>query len=95
MMDAEEAERAGLVSRIVPADDLMETALDMAGKIAAFSQPSVRLAKDAVDRAFEVPLAEEGVRYERRLFHSLFATEDQKEGMAAFIDKRKPGFANR
>ncbi len=94
MMDAAEAERAGLVSRIVPADDLMETALDVASKIAAFSQPSVRLAKDAVDRAFEVPLAE-GIRYERRLFHSLFATDDQKEGMAAFIDKRKPGFSNR
>ncbi len=94
MMNAEEAERAGLVSRIVPADDLMETALDIAAKIAAFSQPSVRLAKDAVERAFEVPLTE-GIRYERRLFHSLFATEDQKEGMAAFIDKRKPVFSNR
>jgi enoyl-CoA hydratase len=94
MMDAEEAERAGLVARVVPDGELVETALEMASLIASFSQPSVRLAKDAVERAFEVPLSE-GVRYERRLFHSLFATKDQKEGMAAFIDKRKAQFSNR
>lgn len=93
MMGAEEAERAGLVSRIVPSEKLMETALEVAAQVASFSQPSVRLAKDAVERAFEVPLSE-GVRYERRLFHSLFATKDQKEGMAAFIDKRKAQFSN-
>ncbi|MGB5079862.1 MAG: enoyl-CoA hydratase [Burkholderiales bacterium] len=94
MMDAAEAERAGLVSRVVPADKLIEEALAAAGRIAGFSQPSVMMAKEAINRAFESPLAE-GILFERRLFHALFATEDQKEGMAAFLEKRKPTFRNR
>lgn len=94
MMDAEEAERSGLASRIVPTDDLVEEALKIAGKIADLSMPSVMMAKEMVNRSLETTLAE-GVRFERRLFHSLFATEDQKEGMSAFIDKRKPRFKNR
>jgi len=94
MMDAAEAERCGLVSRVVPADKLVEEALSAAKKIASFSQPIAMMAKEAVNRAFETTLAE-GVRFERRLFHSMFATEDQKEGMAAFIEKRKPAFKNR
>ena len=94
MMDAAEAERAGLVSRIVPADKLLEEALAAAGKIAEMSRPAVMMAKESVNRAFETTLAE-GVRFERRLFHSTFATEDQKEGMAAFVEKRKPAFRNR
>jgi len=94
MMDAAEAERCGLVSRVVPADKLVEDALSAAKKIASFSQPIAMMAKEAVNRAFETTLAE-GVRFERRLFHSMFATEDQKEGMAAFIEKRKPAFKNR
>ena len=94
MMDAAEAERCGLVSRVVPADRLLEEALAAATRIASLSQPSVMMAKEAVNRAFETTL-EEGLRFERRLFHSLFATEDQKEGMAAFIEKRKPAFRNR
>jgi len=91
MMDAAEAERAGLVSRVVAADKLLEEALAAAAQIAEFSLPSVMMAKEAVNRAFESPLAE-GMLFERRLFHSLFATEDQKEGMAAFVEKRKPKF---
>ncbi len=94
MMDAEEAERAGLVSRIVPAGELVEEAMKTAAKIASMSRPSVVMAKEAVNRAFETTLSE-GVRFERRLFHSTFATEDQKEGMAAFAEKRKPVFRNR
>ncbi len=94
MMDAEEAERSGLVARVVPLPELMETALDAAEKIAGFSQPSVLMAKECVNRAFELTL-DEGIRFERRVFHSLFATEDQKEGMAAFAEKRKPQFKNR
>ena len=94
MMDAEEAERAGLASRIVPADGLVEEAMKTAAKIASMSRPSVIMAKEAVNRAFETTLSE-GVRFERRLFHSTFATEDQKEGMAAFAEKRKPVFRNR
>jgi enoyl-CoA hydratase len=94
MMDAQEAERAGLVSRIVPADKLLEEALKVATRIAGLSLPAVMMAKEAINRAFETTLAE-GVRFERRLFHSTFATEDQKEGMAAFIEKRKPAFRNR
>ena len=94
-MGAEEAERAGLVSRIVVADDLLlDEALEMAVIIAGLSRPSVLMAKEAVNRAFELPL-NEGVRFERRLFQSCFATHDQKEGMAAFIEKRKPAFKNR
>lgn len=90
-MDAAEAERAGLVSRVVPADRLLDEALSAAETIAGFSLPSVMMAKEAINRAYEVPLAE-GVTFERRLFHSLFATEDQKEGMAAFLEKRAPQF---
>jgi enoyl-CoA hydratase len=93
-MDAQEAERAGLVSRIVPADKLLDEALAAAATIASFSLPSVMMAKEAVNRAFEAPLAE-GMLFERRLFHALFATEDQKEGMAAFLEKRKPAFRHK
>jgi enoyl-CoA hydratase len=94
MMDAAEAERSSLVSRVVPADQLMAEAMKVAETIGGLSAPSVAIAKEAVDRAFEVSLSE-GVRFERRVFHSLFATEDQKEGMAAFAEKRKPAFRNR
>jgi enoyl-CoA hydratase len=94
MMDAAEAERSGLVSRVVPADKLLSEALAMAEKIASMSRPSAMMAKESINRAYETSL-NEGVRFERRLFHSLFATEDQKEGMAAFIEKRKPAFKNR
>ena len=93
MMDAEEAERAGLVSRIVPAEDLLDEAVKVAGEIATLSRPAVYMAKEAVNRAFETTL-EEGIRFERRLFHATFALEDQKEGMAAFVEKRKPNFKN-
>ena len=94
MIDAVEAERSGLVSRVVANDKLLEEALKLADKIAAQSRPAVLAAKEAVNRAFETTLAE-GVRFERRLFHAMFATEDQKEGMAAFVEKRKPSFKNR
>jgi enoyl-CoA hydratase len=94
MMDVAEAERAGLVSRIVPADRLVEEAIAAAATIAEYSLPAVMIAKEAVNRAYEIPLTE-GVLFERRLFHSLFATEDQKEGMAAFVEKRKPDFRHR
>jgi enoyl-CoA hydratase len=94
LMDAAEAERAGLVSRVVPADKLLEEAVAVAAKIAQMSRPIAMMAKEAVNRAFETTLAE-GIRFERRLFHSTFATEDQKEGMAAFVEKRKPAFKNR
>ena len=93
-MDAAEAERSGLVSRVVRAADLLAEALKVAEKIANLSLPATLMAKDAVNRAFETTLAE-GVRFERRLFHSLFATEDQKEGMSAFAEKRAPQFKNR
>ena len=94
MMGAEEAERAGLVSRVVAADKLMEEAMDAATVIASMSLPSVMMAKECVNRAFEGSL-NEGLLFERRVFHSLFATEDQKEGMAAFVEKRKPDFKHR
>ncbi len=94
MMDAQEAERSGLVARIVPLQGLLEEALKVADTIASMSLPSVLAAKEAVNRAFETSLAE-GVRFERRVFHSLFATHDQKEGMAAFVEKRPPKFEHR
>jgi len=94
MMDAAEAERSGLVARIVPPETLIDEALAAAAKIASYSQPIVMIAKETVNRAQETSLTE-GVRFERRLFLSMFATEDQKEGMAAFIEKRKPAFRNR
>ena len=93
-MDADEAERAGLVSRVVPAERLLDDALEAATTIAGFSLPALMMAKEAINRAYETPLAE-GILFERRLFHSLFATEDQKEGMAAFVDKRKAHFRHR
>ncbi|MCM0019892.1 MAG: enoyl-CoA hydratase [Tagaea sp.] len=94
MMDAAEAERAGLVSRVVPAAELMDEAIKTAAKIAGLSRPIVMMAKEAVNRAYESTLAE-GVRFERRVFHATFATEDQKEGMAAFAEKRPPQWKNR
>ncbi|MFM8859795.1 MAG: enoyl-CoA hydratase [Methylocystis sp.] len=94
MMGAEEAERAGLVARILPAETLVAEALKVAGSIAGMSLPAVISAKDAVNQAFETTLAE-GVKYERRSFYALFATQDQKEGMAAFVEKRKPTFKHR
>jgi len=93
-MDAPEAERSGLVSRVIPADKLIDEALATAAKIAEKSALAVMATKEAVNRAYETPLAE-GVRFERRLFHALFATEDQKEGMEAFVDKRQPQFKDR
>jgi len=93
-MEAEEAERAGLVSRIVPLADLLVEATKAAEKIAAQSVPIVMMTKETINRAYETTLAE-GIRFERRVFHSMFATEDQKEGMAAFAEKRKPEFKNR
>lgn len=94
MMDAAEAERSGLVSRIVPAADLIEEAVKVAERIAGMSRPTVLLAKECVNRAYESTLTE-GIRFERRVFHSTFATEDQKEGMAAFVEKRQPNFKNK
>jgi enoyl-CoA hydratase len=94
MMDAHEAERAGLVSRVVPLDKLMEEALGVAERIAAYSLPVVMMIKESINRAYETTLSE-GVLFERRLFHSQFGLEDQKEGMAAFLEKRKPAFKNR
>jgi enoyl-CoA hydratase len=91
MMDSAEAERAGLVSRIVPADKLLSEAVDAATVIASYSLPAVMMAKESVNRAYETTLSE-GVLFERRSFHSLFATDDQKEGMKAFVEKRKPDF---
>jgi len=90
-MDAAEAEKCGLVSRVVAADKLMEEAMKAAERIAALSLPVVMMAKECVNRAFETTLAE-GVRFERRMFHATFALEDQKEGMAAFVEKRQPAF---
>ncbi len=94
MMDAAEAERSGLVSRVVPAADLIEEAVKAAAKIADFSLPAVIMAKEAVNRSYDTTLAE-GLRFERRVFHSMFALDDQKEGMAAFAEKRKAAFKNR
>jgi enoyl-CoA hydratase len=94
MIDAEEAERASLVSRVVPAAELMDEVMKVAERIAHLSQPIVAMAKTSVNRAFETTL-EEGVRFEKAVFYSAFATEDQKEGMAAFIAKREPSFSNK
>lgn len=94
MMDAAEAERVGLVSRVVPAAELIEEAVKVASQIADLSMPAVMMTKESVNRAYETTLAE-GVRFERRVFHAMFAMADQKEGMAAFAEKRPPNFANR
>jgi enoyl-CoA hydratase len=93
MMDAAEAERAGLVSRVVPVDKLMDEALAAALMICSFSQLATMAAKESVNRAFESGLSD-GIMFERRLFHALFATADQKEGMDAFVNKRKAEFRN-
>ncbi|MGB0749538.1 MAG: enoyl-CoA hydratase [Magnetospiraceae bacterium] len=94
MINAEEAERSGLVSRIVPVDDLVEEAVSVAETIAKLSRPIVMMAKEAVNRAYETTLSE-GIRFERRMFHATFATADQKEGMSAFAEKRQPSFENK
>ncbi|MDD3838451.1 MAG: enoyl-CoA hydratase-related protein, partial [Phenylobacterium sp.] len=94
MMDAAEAERAGLVSRIVPVAELLPTAMEAAKKIASLSPQAVMIAKELIGAAYETPLSQ-GVRMERRLFHSLFAFDDQKEGMAAFVEKRPAKFTGR
>ena len=94
MMDAAEAERCGLVSRVVPAASLIEEALKSANTIAEMSLPIAMMTKESVNRAFETTLAE-GIRFERRVFHAMFTIADQKEGMAAFVEKRKPEFKNR
>jgi len=94
MMDAAEAERSGLVSRVVPIEQLLDEAFKVANRICELSRPAVMLAKESVNRAYETTLSE-GVRFERRVFHSTFATRDQKEGMAAFAEKRKPKFENK
>jgi enoyl-CoA hydratase len=94
MMDAAEAERAGLVSRIVPAADLLAAAVKIGERISRMSRPIAMMVKESVNRAYETSLAE-GVRFERRLFHATFATADRKEGMAAFIEKRQPHFRSR
>lgn len=93
-MDAVEAERSGLVARVVPDNELIEEAIQAARKIASYSRPSVMMTKETVNRAFETTMSE-GLRFERRLFHSMFALEDQTEGMTAFVEKRSPGFKNR
>ncbi len=94
MMDAAEAERAGLVARVVPAANLMEEAMALANRMAGHSLPILMMAKESVNRAYETTLAE-GLKFERRMFHATFATEDRREGMAAFAEKRKPAFTNR
>ena len=94
MMDAAEAERSGLVSRVVPAGELLEEAIKAASKIAEFSLPAVMMTKEAVNRSYETFLGE-GLRFERRVFHAMFSLDDQKEGMAAFSEKRSANFRNR
>src|SRR5690606_21416017 len=94
MMDAGEAERSGLVARVIPAADLLDEAIKAAETIASMSLPIAMMTKEAINRADELSLSE-GIRFERRVFHAMFATQDQKEGMAAFIEKRKPGFKNK
>jgi enoyl-CoA hydratase len=93
MMDADEANKCGLVSRVVPADKLLEETMKIADLIAAKSTTAAMMTKESVNRAFETTLAE-GIRFERRVFHAMFSTEDQKEGMTAFVEKRKPNFKN-
>lgn len=93
MMKSDEAERSGLVARVVPVDELLDTAIDIAQSIAKQSRLAVAATKEAVNKSFETSLAE-GVRFERRLFHALFGTNDQKEGMAAFVEKRKPNWTH-
>jgi enoyl-CoA hydratase len=94
MMDAAEAERSGLVTRVVPVDQLIDEALKIASTIASMSRPAVMMTKETINRAYETTLAE-GIRFERRVFHSMFALEDQKEGMTAFVEKRSPDFKHR
>jgi len=94
MMDAQEADQAGLVARIVPAADLLTVTMEIATTIAGMSLPAVMMIKESLNRAYETTLSE-GIRFERRVFHSMFATEDQKEGMAAFVEKRGPDFSNK
>ncbi len=94
MMDAAEAERVGLVSRIIPAAELVDEAVKVASQIADMSLPTVMMTKESVNRSYETTLAE-GIRFERRVFHAMFALADQKEGMGAFAEKRKPAFKNR
>jgi enoyl-CoA hydratase len=94
MMDAAEAERSGLVSRVIPAAELVDEALKVAAAIAGMSLPIAMMTKESVNRSYETTLAE-GIRFERRVFHAMFATADQKEGMGAFVEKRKPEFKNR
>jgi enoyl-CoA hydratase len=94
MMDAAEAERAGLVARVVPLAELMNEAMKSAQKISAASQPAAMIVKECIKTAYETTLTE-GIHFERRLFHAMFATEDQKEGMGAFAEKRKPAFKDR
>jgi enoyl-CoA hydratase len=93
LMDAEEAERSGLVSRVVPLDKLLDEAMKVADTVASMSLPIAMMTKESVNRSYETTLSE-GVRFERRLFHSMFATDDQTEGMAAFVEKREPHFRN-
>lgn len=94
MIDAEQAERDGLVSKVVPGDELIDSAVKMASKIASFSEPVVGMCKETVNAAYEMTLGE-GLRFERRIFHSAFALDDQKEGMSAFLEKRKPTFTHK
>ena len=94
MMDAAEAERVGLVSRVIPAAELVDEAVKVASQIADMSLPTVMMTKESVNRSYETTLAE-GIRFERRVFHAMFALADQKEGMGAFAEKRKPAFKNR
>ncbi len=94
MISAEEALASGLVARVYPADKLLEESLGMAAKIASFSKPIVQMAKETVNSAYELSL-EEGTRFERRIFHSTFSTEDRREGMGAFVEKRKPGWVHK
>ena len=94
LMDADEAEKTGIVARIFAQETLLDEAKEMAKKIASFSKPAVQMAKESINRSFETSLSE-GLRFERRLFHAMFSTADQKEGMSAFIEKREANFTNK